>query len=106
MTDPIAHPPQERRKGSPMTGSTIVARNGQTSRRALLKGGAAGAAAGAASPWFSLSTAAETRALRNQTQSVGGLSAAGLDRMHEIMAGYVERGDAPGLVTLVSRRGD
>lgn len=35
-----------------------------------------------------------------------GLSNAGLDRMHQIMSGYVERGDVPGLVTLVSRRGD
>jgi len=26
--------------------------------------------------------------------------------MHEVMAGYVERGDVPGLVTLVSRRGE
>src|SRR5690349_16825191 len=26
-----------------------------------------------------------------------------LDRMHGVMAGYVERGDLPGLVTLVSR---
>ena len=29
-----------------------------------------------------------------------------LDQMHEIMAGHVERGDVPGLVTLVSRRGE
>jgi hypothetical protein len=26
--------------------------------------------------------------------------------MHDIMAGHVERGDVPGIVTLVSRRGD
>ena len=26
--------------------------------------------------------------------------------MHEVMAGYVERGEVPGLVTLVSRRGE
>src|SRR5579885_173297 len=38
--------------------------------------------------------------------SVGGLSKARLDRMHEVMAGYVERGDVPGLVTLVGRRGE
>src|SRR5579885_1154963 len=38
--------------------------------------------------------------------SVGGLSKARLDRMHEVMAGYVERGDVPGLVTLVCRRGE
>jgi CubicO group peptidase (beta-lactamase class C family) len=33
-----------------------------------------------------------------------GLSRARLDRMHEVMSGYVERGEVPGLVTLVSRR--
>src|SRR5260221_5573370 len=36
--------------------------------------------------------------------SSGGLSKARLGRMHEIMAGHVERGGVPGLVTLVSRR--
>src|SRR5438105_1843778 len=38
--------------------------------------------------------------------STGGLSRARLARMHEVMAGYVERGEVPGLVTLVSRRGE
>jgi len=37
--------------------------------------------------------------------SAGGLSSARLTRMHDVMAGYVERGDLPGLVTAVSRRG-
>jgi CubicO group peptidase (beta-lactamase class C family) len=37
--------------------------------------------------------------------SDGGLSKTRLSRMHDIMAGHVERGDVPGLVTLVSRRG-
>jgi len=36
----------------------------------------------------------------------GGLSKARLGRMHAVMAGYVERGEVPGLVTLISRRGD
>jgi CubicO group peptidase (beta-lactamase class C family) len=36
----------------------------------------------------------------------GGLSKARLERMHDVMARYVERGDLPGLVTLVSRRGE
>ncbi|HEY0541219.1 MAG TPA: serine hydrolase domain-containing protein [Actinoallomurus sp.] len=36
----------------------------------------------------------------------GGLSPAGLDRMREVMAGAVERGDVPGLVALVHRRGE
>jgi CubicO group peptidase (beta-lactamase class C family) len=36
----------------------------------------------------------------------GGLSAARLKRLHDVMTGYVERGDVPGLVTLVARRGE
>ncbi len=38
--------------------------------------------------------------------STGGLSQARLGRMPEVMAGYVEQGDVPGLVTLVSRWGE
>jgi CubicO group peptidase (beta-lactamase class C family) len=38
--------------------------------------------------------------------STAGLSGARLARMHDFMAGYVERGEVPGLVTLVSRRGE
>jgi CubicO group peptidase (beta-lactamase class C family) len=38
--------------------------------------------------------------------STGGLSKARLGRMHDVMAGHVERGDVPGIVTLVSRRGE
>ena len=38
--------------------------------------------------------------------STGGLSKARLGRLHDIMAGYVERGEVPGLVALVSRRGE
>jgi CubicO group peptidase (beta-lactamase class C family) len=37
--------------------------------------------------------------------SNSGLSKARKSRLHDVMAGYVERGDVPGLVTLVSRRG-
>ncbi|MDP9297992.1 MAG: beta-lactamase family protein, partial [Actinomycetota bacterium] len=36
----------------------------------------------------------------------GGLSEERLDRMHDVMAGHVERGEVPGLVTLVGRRGE
>src|SRR6266513_1582279 len=43
---------------------------------------------------------------REQAMSTGGLSRVRLGRMHNIMAGYVERGEVPGLVTLVSRRGE
>ena len=38
--------------------------------------------------------------------STGGLSKTSLGRMLDVMAGYVERGAVPGLVTLVSRRGE
>ena len=38
--------------------------------------------------------------------SSGGLSAARLGRMHDVMEGYVARGEVPGLVTLVSRHGE
>ena len=38
--------------------------------------------------------------------SIGGLSSVRLGRMHHFMNGYVERGEVPGLVTLVSRRGE
>jgi CubicO group peptidase (beta-lactamase class C family) len=38
--------------------------------------------------------------------SEGALSKVRLDRMHRVMAGHVERGDVPGMVTLVSRRGE
>lgn len=38
--------------------------------------------------------------------STAGLSQERLDRIHDVMAGYVERGDVPGVVTLVSRRGE
>ncbi|HYX50230.1 MAG TPA: serine hydrolase domain-containing protein [Ktedonobacteraceae bacterium] len=38
--------------------------------------------------------------------STGGFSRKRIGRMHDVMAGYVERGEVPGLVTLVSRRGE
>src|SRR6195256_461166 len=41
-----------------------------------------------------------------ETNSVGGLSRSRLGRMHDVMAGHVEAGDMPGMVTLVSRRGE
>ena len=36
----------------------------------------------------------------------GGLSRVRLQRMHDVLAGYVRRGEVPGLVTLISRKGD
>jgi CubicO group peptidase (beta-lactamase class C family) len=41
-----------------------------------------------------------------QAMSTGGLSKARLGRMHDVMVGHVERGEVPGIVTLVSRRGE
>jgi len=38
--------------------------------------------------------------------SAGGLSEARLAHMHDVMAGYVERGVVPGVVTLVDRHGE
>jgi CubicO group peptidase (beta-lactamase class C family) len=37
--------------------------------------------------------------------STGGLSATRLRKMHDVLAGHVERGEMPGLVALVARRG-
>lgn len=37
--------------------------------------------------------------------STGALSEPRLHRVHDVMTGYVERGDVPGLVTLVARHG-
>ncbi len=38
--------------------------------------------------------------------STGGFSEARLERTHEVMAAHVMRGEAPGIVSLVSRRGE
>jgi len=38
--------------------------------------------------------------------SSGAFSRERLGRMHEVMAGYVERGEVPGIVTLMARRGE
>src|SRR6266536_3478586 len=43
---------------------------------------------------------------RKLAMSISGLSKARLLRMHDVMAEYVERREVPGLVTLVSRRGE
>src|SRR5688500_1717383 len=43
---------------------------------------------------------------REQTLDGGGLSQARLERVHDVMAGHVESGFVPGLVTLLSRRGE
>ena len=40
------------------------------------------------------------------TTSAGGLSKTRLRRMHDVMTGHVDDGSMPGLVSLVSRRGE
>jgi len=40
---------------------------------------------------------------RERTLSSGRLSRTRLGRMHEVMSGYIDRGEVPGMVTLVSR---
>ena len=85
-----------------------------TTRRTLLKAGAVSAAAGATAPWIERSASSasasttinsEKRARRVAAMNEGGLSEDRLERMDQILAGVVERGDVPGLVALVSRRG-
>src|SRR5215475_8285007 len=79
-------------------------------RRALSKAAAlaAPAAADAQSPQTTpgrRSSANET-GRKESTMSAGGLSKARLARMHDVMGGHVASGRVPGLVTLVSRRGE
>jgi hypothetical protein len=38
--------------------------------------------------------------------NTGGLSKARIGRMHDIIAGCVERGEVPGIIMLVNRRGE
>src|SRR5258708_40231298 len=84
-------------------------------RRMFLKTAAASAMLAAPGPVVvqSLETAASRPSEsdhqtgeRRPAMSNGGFSKARLGRMHDIMAGYVARGEVPGMVTLVSRRGE
>jgi CubicO group peptidase (beta-lactamase class C family) len=43
---------------------------------------------------------------KGNAMNTGGFSKARFSRLHDVMAGYVERGEVPGLVTLVSRGGE
>src|SRR5919205_3677871 len=51
-------------------------------------------------------TRPDERRRREQTMSTEGLSRVRLGRMHGVMADHVERGNVPGIVTLVSRRAE
>jgi CubicO group peptidase (beta-lactamase class C family) len=45
------------------------------------------------------------RSKEGDRMSLGGLSMARLDRLRDVLAGHVERGDVPGLVAVVARHG-
>ena len=80
-------------------------------RRMFLKTAAASAAAVAPAAVALQVPKAEARrpsksgdtAGRERTLSSGRLSKTRLGRMHEVMSGYIDRGEVPGMVTLVSR---
>src|SRR4029450_10195210 len=81
-------------------------------RRTMLTGAAATAAlvASAGAPARATQAAPGSNCnmmgRRERTMSGGGLSASRLARMRDAMFGHVARGQVPGLVTLVSRRGE
>lgn len=73
-------------------------------RRTFLKGAAASAAI-AVPPNMSGAPPPANPEVSKKTAAATSLSPRGLTRMNGIMAGYVDSGEIPGLVTLVSRRG-
>jgi CubicO group peptidase (beta-lactamase class C family) len=77
-----------------------------TASAALVSPAVRGTAApgGAATPFRSLDSTKGRN--RTMSASASGLSKARLNRMHDILAGYIDRGQIPGLVALVSRRGE
>jgi len=80
-------------------------------RRALLKAVAASAAllapaAAAAQDAAPGRPRPDDTGRRERAMTTGGFSKARLARMHEIMAGHIANGRVPGLVTLISRRGE
>src|SRR5437773_9952887 len=83
-------------------------------RRTFLKTAAASPALAASAILGAQSTEAARRGpskaldtgRRDLAMSKGGFSKARLGRMHDVMAGHVARGRVPGLVALVSRRGE
>ena len=76
-------------------------------RRTFLKGAAASAAIVAPSsvPSAALASSMENPQPSKKPTPATSLSTKGLTRMSGIMTGYVDSGEVPGLVTLVSRRG-
>jgi len=59
-----------------------------------------------AAPVAAVPPTGPTKPLRKDQVMSSGFSKTRLGRMHKIMSGYVERGEIPGMVTLVSRRGE
>src|SRR5215211_6710993 len=94
--------------------ATASSKEIELTRRTLLKSTAASAALIVpATGNARLAAAASGRTSRSnqtgrkdQTVSGGGLSRARLERMHEVMASYVDRERLPGLVTGLNRRGE
>src|SRR5689334_8041539 len=70
-----------------------------TNRRTFLKAVAQGGAV-----W--LAGCATTTGRAGSPKNMRAFSPAGIDDLHRVMAGYVERGEVPGMVTLLARRGD
>src|SRR6516164_3286845 len=74
-------------------------------RRRFLKSQTVSAAlaspVGMAAPSANLNKTAGRKIMRTS-----GLSKTRLERMHDVMAGYIDRGQVPGLVALVSRAGE
>jgi CubicO group peptidase (beta-lactamase class C family) len=52
------------------------------------------------------STNRDQAAREEHSMSTGAFSKGRLERMHDVLAGHVDRGELPGLVALVSRRGE
>jgi CubicO group peptidase (beta-lactamase class C family) len=79
-------------------------------RRGVLRAGAVAASAAgllrAPEAFAQTGGTSDGQARAGQGRTAGGLSRARLGRVHDVMAGYVERGEIPGLVTVVSRRGE
>ncbi len=63
-----------------------------------------------AQPTFAATSSRPARtdepAPKERAMGIGGFSTSRLDRMHDVMAGYVKRGDMPGIVLLLCRRGE
>jgi CubicO group peptidase (beta-lactamase class C family) len=95
-------------------GSTVTANQEGFDRRTFLKTAAASVALATPAVGLTQSSKAAPETTSppakkgegDKAKSAGGFSRTRLGRLHVIMAGHVSRGQVPGLVTLVSRRGE